>query len=79
MNILAYRYMQNGRLKEAIELFKLNTIAYPNSANVYDSLGEAYMNEGQTDLSIHNYKRSIELNPNNTNAVEMLKKLKGTK
>jgi Tfp pilus assembly protein PilF len=49
---------------------------YPNSYNTYDSLAEAYMDNGDKDLAISNYqKKSLELNPNNMNAVEKLKKL----
>jgi len=52
---------------------------YPKSANVYDSLGEAYMQAGQKDLAIQNYEWSLKLDPGNQNAVDMLKKLKVTK
>jgi pimeloyl-ACP methyl ester carboxylesterase len=76
INSLGYRFLQNGKIKDAIELFKLNTIAYPNSGNVYDSLGEAYMKSGDTQSAINNYQKSLEFNPENNNAKEMLKKLK---
>lgn len=76
MNAWGYRFLQNEKVKEAVELFKLNVIAYPNSANVYDSLGEAYMKSGDTKNAIKYYKKSLELNPDNNNAKEMLKKLK---
>lgn len=79
MNSLGYSFLQNGKIKDAIELFKLNTIAYPNSSNTYDSLGEAYLNDGQKNLAIENYEKSLELNPNNTNAQKVLKDLKGKK
>jgi hypothetical protein len=49
--------------------------AYPESYNTYDSLGEAYMNNGEKDLAIQNYQKSLQLNPNNRNGIEMLKKL----
>jgi pimeloyl-ACP methyl ester carboxylesterase len=75
MNILGYESLQAGKTEEAIELFKLNVLAYPNSWNVYDSLAEAYMMNEEKELAIQNYKKSIELNPDNTNAVEILKKL----
>ena len=58
-------------------VFKLNVTDYPQSANAYDSLAEAYMTGGDKELAIRNYRRSVELNPGNTNAVEMLKKLEG--
>jgi tetratricopeptide (TPR) repeat protein len=65
------------RVKEAIEVFKLNVEDFPASFNVYDSLGEAYMIDGDKELSIKNYQRSVELNPANANALEMLRKLRG--
>ena len=76
MNLLGYRFLQDGKIKDAIELFKLNTMAYPNSGNVFDSLGEAYMNDGQNDLAIKNYEKSLQLNVKNKNAEERLKLLK---
>jgi 3-oxoadipate enol-lactonase len=79
MNLLGYRYLQNGKIKEAIELFKLNTIAFPNSGNAFDSLGEAYLLDGQKDLAIKNYEKSLELNPQNTNAIEKLRSIKKQK
>lgn len=75
MNVYGYTLLQAGKLKEAIEVFKLNVEAFPKSSNVYDSLGEAYMDNGDKELAIANYKKSIELNPNNTNGIETLKKL----
>jgi tetratricopeptide (TPR) repeat protein len=76
MNTLGYQQLRSGNTRDAIELFKLNVIAYPESANVYDSIGEAYMVNGDKELAIKNYNKSLELDPENTNAVEMLKKLK---
>jgi CubicO group peptidase (beta-lactamase class C family) len=75
MNRLGYDLMSALRLKDAIEVFKQNVEDYPQSSNVYDSLGEAYMNGGEKDLAIKNYQRSLELDPKNTGAVEALKKL----
>jgi pimeloyl-ACP methyl ester carboxylesterase len=76
MNVLGYQHLQSGKTKEAIELFKLNVLVYPESANTYDSLGEAYMINGDKELAIQNYNKSLKLDPNNVNAVEMLKRLK---
>ncbi|OLE51669.1 MAG: hypothetical protein AUG51_21825 [Acidobacteria bacterium 13_1_20CM_3_53_8] len=75
MNRLGYGLLLMRKVQEAIEIFKLNVEDHPNSSNVYDSLGEAYMVAGERELAIRNYKKSIELNPNNTNAVEMIRKL----
>lgn len=75
LNNLGYRLIQKDRLKDAIEVFKLNTEAYPQAFNTYDSLAEAYMLNGDKELAVQNYKKSLELNPKNTNAVRMLEKL----
>jgi len=53
----------------------LNVADYPQSFNVYDSLGEAYMVNKEKELAIQNYQKSLELNPNNTSGVEALKRL----
>ena len=75
LNRLGYRLLQAGKQKEAIEIFKLNVAEYPTAFNTYDSLGEGYMVSGNLELAILNYKKSLELNPNNTNAVTMLKRI----
>ncbi len=66
-----------GRVEEAIAVFELNVEAYPAAFNTYDSLGEAYMTHGDTELAIRNYEKSLELNPENTNATDMLQRLRG--
>jgi CubicO group peptidase (beta-lactamase class C family) len=76
VNTLGYWLKGKKRLKEAVEVFKMNAEDFPNSANAFDSLGEAYMDIGDKAAAIKGYQKSLELNPNNTNAVEMLKKLK---
>jgi CubicO group peptidase (beta-lactamase class C family) len=77
LNNLGYfflRYRKEPLL--AIEVFKFIVELYPESWNAYDSFAEAYMNAGNKQLAIDNYKKSLKLNPENTNAVEWLKKLK---
>jgi len=71
--------IRENKIEAAIKLFKLNVEEYPESANAHDSLGEAYMKNGQTDLAIESYARSLELNPDNNNAREMLRQQKGNK
>ena len=75
LNNLGYRLIQKGRVQDAISIFRLNTEAYPQGFNTYDSLAEAYMLKGDRKLAIKNYQKSLELNPKNTNAVSMLEKL----
>ena len=77
LNNLGYQLLNTQNFKEAIEILKLNVEAFPQSFNAYDSLGEAYMRNGDKELAITNYQKSVELNPQNTNGVEMLKKLRG--
>jgi CubicO group peptidase (beta-lactamase class C family) len=79
LNQLGYQLLSKGETKDAIQVFQMNVQEYPKSWNCYDSLGEAYMKAGQKDLAIQNYTKSIELNPDNKNGVEMLKKLKEQK
>ncbi len=76
INGKGYNYLFNGKAEEALLFFKLNVEEYPNSANVYDSYGEALMTLGDTAQAIINYEKSLKLNPENNNAVEMLKKLR---
>ncbi|HKG47343.1 MAG TPA: serine hydrolase [Pyrinomonadaceae bacterium] len=75
LNRLGYQLLRSGKAREAIEIFKLNVEAYPQGFNTYDSLAEAYTTINERDLAIQNYKKSLELNPNNTNAAEVLKRL----
>ena len=75
MNKFGYQFLQKGKIKDAIKLFKLHTIAYSESANAYDNLGEAYLKDGQKELAIENYEKSVELNPNNTNTKKVLSDL----
>ena len=76
LNTLGYQLLKMKKIIEAIEILKLNVEVYPLSGNVYDSLAEAYMINGDRDLAIKNYEKSLELDPKNTNSVEMLTKLK---
>jgi tetratricopeptide (TPR) repeat protein len=77
LNSWGYELIQKKRTKDAIATFGLNVAAYPKSANTYDSLAEAYMLNGNNALAVKFYKKSVELNPNNKNGIEMLKKLEG--
>lgn len=73
VNEWGYILLFTGRVKEAIEVLKLNVQLYPKSANSYDSLGEAYMAAGNKSLAIVNYRRSLDLEPGNMNAKEQLR------
>ncbi len=73
---LGYDLLESKKMKEAIEILKLNVEGFPQSSNAYDSLGEAYMLNGDKVPAIKNYEKSLELDAKNTNAVDMLKKLR---
>lgn len=79
LNMVGYNYLQAGQLDQAITVFRINVDAFPESYNVYDSLGEAYMKKGNKTLAIENYERSLALNPQNENAASMLEKLHATR
>lgn len=77
MNWLGYHFLYWwGREKDALELFKLIVSVYPNSSNAYDSLAEAYLILGNNDQAIKNYEKSLELNPDNQNAKNVLEQLR---
>jgi CubicO group peptidase (beta-lactamase class C family) len=75
LNQLGYRLLRSGKSKEAIEIFKLNVEVFPQRFNTYDSLAEAYANVNERELAIQNYKKALELNPNNSNAKDQLERL----
>ena len=79
VNNCGYKQLRSGNIDGAIEIFQQNIKSYPNSWNVYDSMGEAYMRKGERKLAIENYEKSIELNPNNDDGKEVLKKLRNEK
>ena len=76
INSTGYRLMGQNKFADAIRIFQLNVALYPRSWNVYDSLGEAYMNHGEKELAIQNYEKSLELNPQNEKGAAALQKLK---
>ncbi|MGD9561658.1 MAG: alpha/beta hydrolase-fold protein [Pyrinomonadaceae bacterium] len=76
VNMLGYvLMMQLGEVDKGLEFFKINVSLYPGSWNVYDSLAAAYLKKGETKLAVENYRKSLDLNPNNNGAKEALKKL----
>jgi tetratricopeptide (TPR) repeat protein len=75
-NNAGYRLLNSGRVDEAISIFKMNVDLFPGSWNVYDSLAEAYAVKGERALAVQYYERALELNPDNQNGRDQLKKLK---
>lgn len=79
LNRVGYALLQAGQARDAIIVLSLNVEEYPNASNPYDSLGEAYMAAGEKEAAKRNYRKSLELNPENNNAADMLKKLQEQK
>lgn len=75
LNNWAYRLLSGGKIDDALTLMKLIVVLNPASGNAYDSLAEVYARSGDRVRAIENYRRSLELDPANTNAVEQLKRL----
>jgi hypothetical protein len=76
-NRFGYVLMQKQKANEAIEVFKLNAESYPESANVHDSLGDAYQAAGKKDEAIKSYEKALSIDPKYPSALDALKKLKG--
>jgi len=76
LNRKGYNLISENNLELAKSIFKVNTILYPSSSNVYDSYAEACMMNKDYDLAINNYQKSIELDPQNQNAQNMIDKMK---
>jgi cyclase len=76
LNILGYQLLWRNMNEAAIEMHKLNTQIYPESANPYDSLGDAYEASGEVELAIESYGKALERDPEMPSAIEGLKRLK---
>ncbi len=76
LNTLGYKLMKEKKLAASKVVLELNVKEYPDNFNTWDSLGEIYMKLGENHLAIESYEKSLELYPKNTNAVEMIKKIK---
>lgn len=76
MTMYGYSFLWDGNVAEAKEIFKLIVEQFPDSSNPYDSLGEAYMEDGDFDLAILNYEKSLELNPDNFHAEDQIERMK---
>jgi tetratricopeptide (TPR) repeat protein len=75
LNGLGYTLIRTHKPKDAIRIFQLNVQAYPHSSNAYDSLAEAYMDDGDKAQSIANYQEALQIDPNNRSAALSLQKL----
>ncbi|MEM1125618.1 MAG: serine hydrolase [Bacteroidota bacterium] len=75
LNQLGYLALSDGRIDDAITVFSLNVRAHPGSANVHDSLGEAYFEQGDLDRAHSSYRRALELDPSSVHAQTMIERI----
>jgi tetratricopeptide (TPR) repeat protein len=75
LSTVAKKMLQGGKTKEAIEVLQLNLEAHPDEWRVLDALGNAHMTAGDKTAAIKYFGKSLEINPDNTTAAEMIKKL----
>jgi tetratricopeptide (TPR) repeat protein len=77
LNRYGYFLINEGKTNEAVEILKLLVAEFPNSSNAYDSLGEAYLKDGNDELSLLNYEKSVKLNLENNHGKDQITILKG--
>lgn len=71
LTMYGYSFLWESNVKDAIKIFQLISSEF-NSSNSYDNLGEAYLMDGNTELALHNYRKSLEMNPDNFNAEDQI-------
>ena len=75
LNKLGYELLRAGKNRETIEIFKLAVKEFPNNANLFDSLGEAYYTNKQYDLALNSYNHAISLGETTGNSKKMAEKI----
>lgn len=78
LNNFGYELMGKDDIDGAIAILRLNAREFPDSANAWDSLAEAYLKAGRPEQSAIYYRKSLELNPDNDNALAQLKKMEAS-
>ena len=76
LNVFGYSLLEGNQAAAAIQVFKLNAETFPDSSNVWDSLGEGYLKAGDLKNARENYEKALHLDPTNQSAKEALKKIK---
>lgn len=79
LNSIGYRFVRNKKYNEAKQMFQINIALYPNSSNVYDSMGEWYLTQKDTLNAIANFKKALSINPENRDSKRFLKRLTNKK
>jgi hypothetical protein len=79
VNTLGYQLLSAKRIPEAIVIFEVNARTHPTSWSAYDSLGEAYLNARDKGRALNAYRKSLELNPENKGAKQMIERIESAK
>ena len=75
LNEVGYDLLEMNKVADAVIIFEYNTKLFPESSNVYDSLGEAYYIQGDKKNALLNYKKSLQLDPANKHAKKIIAEL----
>lgn len=75
LNKMGYAFLQEKSIENAIMIFRENVKLFPNNANNWDSLGEAYFMNLDKESAIKSYKKALEIDPNLESAKAMIQKL----
>ena len=76
LNRIGYRFLRKGGVENSIKVFEANVRIWPTSSNVYDSLGEAFLEAGELNKALVNYEKSVEINPQSRGGMRAIRKIK---
>lgn len=76
LTLYGYSFLWKNNLKDALGIFGLVISEFPNSANAYDSMGEAYLQSKDSVKALEYYEKSLAMNPDNFNAEDVIQKIK---
>jgi tetratricopeptide (TPR) repeat protein len=76
LTLYGYSFLWENNLIDAIAIFELVISEFPNSANAYDSMGEAYLQAKDSVKSLQYYEKSLLMNPDNFYAEDVIQKIK---
>lgn len=75
LNNLGYALIQENQYHQAIEVFSVNTELFPDEANTWDSLGEAYFKKGDKASARTYYAKALQIDPGLPSALRMMEEL----
>lgn len=76
LNTYGYSLLRSNQIEKALYIFEFNSKIFPYRSNVYDSLGEAQLEAGNSNEALKNYYKVLSLKPEDKNALEMIDKIK---